>query len=92
MDLPDAQIKLNRDGRGATMNWAAILAVIAAAIWATILWKDQSAVVAGHTETLSNLKLQIHHIDVKVDAVLLKNGLDPAVVVKQRDGEDATTR
>ena len=45
--------------------------------------------VDNHQDILTNLKSDVHHINIKVDAVLIKNGLDPAKILKERDGEDS---
>ena len=84
----EGQLKINRQGTGVNLNWKALIGIIVAT--ALAVWYAASIVntVNNHSETLAVIKSDIHHINIKVDAVLIKSGLDPAKVVRERDGED----
>lgn len=88
-DQEEARVGVNRSGTGMNLNWKAACAIGAAIVAATMWCTNVSNTSAAHTAALAELKLDIHNINSKVNALLHEKGLNPAQVVSEANAVEA---
>ena len=89
----DARFRISNGGTGLWANWkaigAAIVFLVSLTIGATVWCTDISRTSADHTAILMELKGEMHNVNVKVNALLIGRGLNPAQVVDEANREEA---
>jgi len=90
--LGDAKVAVKKDGSGVFLNWRAITGIVIVVGLIVKLYAGITGTLDAHSVQLAAQQLNIYHVNLKVDALLIKQGLDPAKIVKERDGEDSNAR
>jgi hypothetical protein len=79
----DAHARITRDGTGLFTNWRALIILASAFTAAGVFGGAKLNQINQNTANVSALTHDVRQIDFKVNALLVKNGLDPLTINRQ---------